>query len=97
MNQIPAELISVVIVLIIGGVCLYGLRKWQRRTLGDEIFKRISLFSTSSKVANPLAEAEVYLAYGRKRQAILVLEQGLRRDPTRIDIQERLAQIKADS
>jgi Tfp pilus assembly protein FimV len=32
---------------------------------------------------DPVAEAEVYLAYGRKKQAQMLLENALRSDPSR--------------
>jgi Tfp pilus assembly protein FimV len=54
--------------------------------------------TTSADLASipvdPLAEAEVYLAYGRKEQAIGVLEQGLAREPRRKDLSEKLAQLR---
>jgi hypothetical protein len=42
-----------------------------------------------------LSEAEVYIAHGRKRMAQELLEQALREDPRRIDIQMRLQQIRS--
>lgn len=39
---------------------------------------------------DPLAEAKVYLAYGREDQAKEVLEEALRREPSRTDLQDLL-------
>jgi Tfp pilus assembly protein FimV len=43
---------------------------------------------------DPLAEAEVYLAYGRYQQAIQVLEQALEKNGLRSDIQQKLDEIR---
>ena len=45
-------------------------------------------------VADPLAEAEVYLAYGRKKQALELLEKAFRENPRRNDIREKLRELK---
>jgi hypothetical protein len=44
---------------------------------------------------DPLAEAEVYLAYGRREPAIEILKDALRANPARQDIRKRLAEIAA--
>lgn len=44
---------------------------------------------------DPLAEAEVYLAYGRTEQAREILTQALQETPNRKDIQARLEAIKS--
>jgi Tfp pilus assembly protein FimV len=43
---------------------------------------------------DPVAEAEVYLAYGRKKQAQMLLENALRSDPSRTDIEAKLRDLK---
>jgi type IV secretory pathway TrbF-like protein len=45
--------------------------------------------------SDPLAEAEVYLAYGRKQQAQEVLENALQLDPSRTDIEAKLRDLKS--
>jgi hypothetical protein len=53
--------------------------------------------STSSRATagvDPLAEAEVYLASGRREMAIAILEDASRADPSRNDIRTRLREIK---
>ncbi len=47
-----------------------------------------------SNEADPLAEADVYLAYGREKQAMEILEQASRKYPDRQDIADRLAELK---
>jgi pilus assembly protein FimV len=44
---------------------------------------------------DPLAEAEVYLAYGHEEQAEAILRQGLELDPARQDIRAKLLEIYA--
>jgi len=44
--------------------------------------------------SDPLAEAEVYVAYGRKKQALSILEEALQKDPSRTDILERIRALK---
>jgi len=43
---------------------------------------------------DPLAEADVYLAHGRYKQAIAILEQALAKDASRSDIQQKLHAIR---
>lgn len=53
--------------------------------------------TTGKTMANSddlLAEAEVYLAYGRKAQAIEVLEEALKVDPGNAAISAKLGSIK---
>lgn len=47
--------------------------------------------------ADPIAEAEAYIAYGRLAQARAILEEAMRRDPTREDIRLKLAGLAAVS
>lgn len=55
-----------------------------------DLRKFLGLPAAEYKEPNPLAEAEVYIAYGRKRQAIEVLERALAENPGRQDVQEKL-------
>ncbi len=50
--------------------------------------------SGEKSTSDPLAEAEVYLAYGRKNQALAVLEEALQKDPSRTDISKRIHALK---
>ncbi|MAL96853.1 MAG: hypothetical protein CL583_00205 [Alteromonadaceae bacterium] len=56
-----------------------------------------ALHAAHSEDEDPLAEADVYLAYGRLDQAVQVLENGIERDPARQDIRLKLLGIYADS
>ncbi|PRC92505.1 type IV pilus assembly protein FimV [Solimicrobium silvestre] len=44
---------------------------------------------------DPLAVAEVYLSYGRKPQAEKVLEEAIRKEPDRIEFQNKLLEIRS--
>ncbi len=50
--------------------------------------------SQGGSSADPLAEAEVYLAYGRKKQAIEILEKAKLEYPNRTDIQVKLDELR---
>lgn len=56
-----------------------------------------ALHAAHSEEEDPLAEADVYLAYGRLDQAVQVLENGIERVPARQDIRLKLLGIYADS
>lgn len=51
--------------------------------------------SSSTGEADPIAEAEVYIAYGRVQQAIEILEEGVKLAPDREDIANKLKELKA--
>jgi Tfp pilus assembly protein FimV len=48
----------------------------------------------NSKHADPIAEAEVYMMYGRKAQAIEILEQALVKEPGNFVIENKLKELK---
>ncbi|NWG30035.1 MAG: pilus assembly protein [Rhodocyclaceae bacterium] len=50
---------------------------------------------TSEEIVDPVAEAEVLMAYGRDRQAEEVLQAGLAKDPTRSAIHLKLLELYA--
>lgn len=66
-------------------VALLLMLVWMRRSASA---------GSESSYVDPLAEAEVYLAYGRKQQAIETLEQALRNDDSRHDIRRKLSELK---
>jgi tetratricopeptide (TPR) repeat protein len=68
---------------------LYGEfpEKWLRPRIAP------STRSNSELVSDPLSVAEVYLSYGRRRQAIEVLQDALRIEPHRGDLRAALKQI----
>ncbi len=70
------------VLCLIGGIPLFLMKGGMTRKSGEK-----STF-------NPLAEAEVYLAYGRKNQALAILEEALQKDPSRTDISEKLRALK---
>jgi hypothetical protein len=50
--------------------------------------------SQGGSSADPLAEAEVYVAYARKKQAIETLEKAKLEYPNRTDIQAKLDELQ---
>ncbi|HEY8025919.1 MAG TPA: tetratricopeptide repeat protein [Burkholderiaceae bacterium] len=49
------------------------------------------------KLRDPIREANVYLAFGRKAQAQRVLEEAAKENPARDDVLQKLAEIKRSS
>ena len=47
------------------------------------------------KPSDPINQANVYLAYGRKAQAVQLLEAALKEDPAREDCRAKLAEIRS--
>ena len=58
-------------------------------------FSREGLGSIDTDEVDPIAEAEVYLAYGRDAQAEEILKDALRKDPQRQEIYLKLLEIHA--
>jgi hypothetical protein len=79
-------------------VCAIGAALCLRALMRPPIDPPRRTATTSADLASipvdPLAEAEVYLAYGRREQAVEVLKQGLAREPQRKDLAEKLAQLR---
>ncbi|MDR0251443.1 MAG: LysM peptidoglycan-binding domain-containing protein [Burkholderiales bacterium] len=59
-------------------------------------FSREGLGSIDTGEVDPLAEADVYLAYGRAQQAEEILQDALRRGPDRQDVFLKLLEVYAD-
>jgi Tfp pilus assembly protein FimV len=77
-----ATLAGIAIVAVLTMACIIGLvlMKTSARAIEED---------------DPLIEAEVYLAHGRKHLAREVLEKALRNEPGRIDLQVKLYQLTA--
>jgi len=58
-------------------------------------FSRSGMGTIDSGEVDPVAEAEVYIAYGREAQAEEILREALLRDPHRPDVATKLAEISA--
>jgi pilus assembly protein FimV len=58
-------------------------------------FSRSGMGTIDSGEVDPVAEAEVYIAYGREAQAEEILREALQRDPLRPDVATKLAEISA--
>ena len=61
--------------------------------LGLTIWQRIKYPKRKSRKADPIAEAEVYLAYGLRKKAIEVLKKAQLENPNRVDIGEKLDEL----
>jgi hypothetical protein len=62
--------------------------------VGLFVWMRIKYPRRKGTVVDPVAEAEVYVAYGRKDQAIQVLEKAHLANPNRIEIQKKLDELR---
>jgi pilus assembly protein FimV len=94
------EWIIIGAVVVIGLLAFFGSRRGEPKTaLGSNMRKDApapeSTQSDTDEDVNPVTEAEVYLSYGRKEQAIEILEEALRANPTREDVRKKLNEIKA--
>lgn len=49
--------------------------------------------ATSAEIGDPIAEAEIYVAYGRYPQAVELLERALEQEPDRVDVHAKLAEV----
>ena len=58
------------------------------------LFYVLVIVKRNSKHADPIAEAEVYMMYGRKSQAIEILEQALVKEPGNFVIESKLKEFK---
>jgi pilus assembly protein FimV len=58
-------------------------------------FSRSGMGTIDSAEVDPVAEAEVYIAYGREAQAEEILREALARDPQRADVATKLAEMAA--
>jgi len=89
---------AVIVVAVLG---FLGTRREPRTALGSDAHRRAPAPSSTASNTNadvhPIAEAEVYLAYGHKEQAIEILEEALRANSAREDVRKKLNEIKAGS
>ena len=58
-------------------------------------FSRSGMGTIDAGEVDPVAEAEVYIAYGREAQAEEILREALARDPQRADVASKLAEMAA--
>lgn len=91
------EWIVIGIVVVIGLAGFLGSRREPTKALGSDTYKATPAAAAAQGEddVDPVAEAEVYLAYGRKTQAIEILEEALRDHPAREDVRKKLNEIKA--
>jgi len=72
--------------LVLAGIFIIAL-------LGLTIWQRIKCPKRKSQKADPIAEAEVYVAYGLRKKAIKVLKKAQQENPNRFDIGEKLDEL----
>jgi hypothetical protein len=79
------ELLLPAIGLSVALICLLGLALLRRRSSSGK---------SSGGAPDPLAEAEVYLAYGKKQEALAILQRAAAADPSRKDIAAKLSSLR---
>ena len=87
----------------VGGASILGAGTVGRVAAVDEAagntfladFTRTGMNGMDSGEVDPVAEAEVYLAYGRDQQAEEILKDALAKDPTRHEVRMKLLEIYA--
>lgn len=67
----------------------------QKQTSVMTDFSRLGLGAIDTHEVDPIAEAEVYMAYGRDAQAEEILKEALNKDPSRHEIALKLLEIYA--
>lgn len=94
--------------LVLGGLGFAALRRRRARAMDDDAeparmapeMGAAAAAETTQAAApadevDPIAEAEVYIAYGRDGQAEDILKEAMGRDPSREDVQVKLAEVYA--
>ena len=74
----------------------YAVYRAVRSLLAIRVWNIKSSRTRTGDSANPLAEAEVYAAYGRKAEAIKILKDALARDAGNVEIREKLEALRRD-
>jgi pilus assembly protein FimV len=46
-----------------------------------------------AEIGDPIAESDIYMAYGRYPQAVELLERALKQEPDRVDLHQKLAEV----
>ncbi len=97
--------------LVLGGLGFAALRRRRARVMDEDESEMVApvMGATAAEEADdtagaatlpadetdPIAEAEVYIAYGRDGQAEDILKEAMGRDPSRVDVQVKLAEVYA--
>ena len=104
MMYVPSpESLAEVMIVIVGIIVLIALRRRRRRTSselgGEDTFQDMSIFdnevAATAYEMDPLAEAEVYLAYGNRQQALVLLREAAVVSPQRADIRDKLLELES--
>lgn len=90
--------LALIIVVPFTGILLYFRSVRQGdflcSTCGSQLTYAQVACKNSGKTINPVAEANVYLAYGRKEQAVNVLKDALATDPNNEAVLVKLREIE---
>ena len=97
MGLLPLEWLLVVIALAVGGFAFLAARKRTAKNTAPDTFQDMSIFDDEVASGNyeidPISEAEVYLAYGNREQAVALLKKAAEDHPERQDIRDKIDQI----
>jgi hypothetical protein len=90
--------LALIIIVPVAGILLYFRSVRQGdflcSTCGSQLTYAQAACKNRGKTINPIAEANVYLAYGRKEQAVNVLKNALAMDPNNEEVLAKLREIE---
>jgi Tfp pilus assembly protein FimV len=97
MGFVKLEWFVAMVAVTIGIVAAIAMRKRMPKKPAPDTFQDMSIFDDEVASGNyeidPVAEAEVYLAYGNKQQAIILLNKAALDNPGRQDILDKIREI----
>jgi hypothetical protein len=101
MESLQLEWVAALIVLSIGVVTILIMRRrGHKRPIADTL-QDLSIydddFASGNFEIDPVREAEVYLAYGNREQALSLLRKAAQNQPERQDIIAKIAEIENGS
>ena len=89
--------IAAIAIAAVLGIVLAARKFAARNKAPADTLQDLSLFDdlpdSASPEIDPLAEAEVYLAYGNRQQALSLLEKAADLYPQRADIRDKLREL----
>jgi Tfp pilus assembly protein FimV len=99
MGFVQLEWFVAMVAVTVGIVAAIAVRRREPKKPAPETFQDMSIFDDEVASGNyeidPIAEAEVYLAYGNKQQAMNLLNKAALDHPERQDIQDKIREIDA--
>jgi hypothetical protein len=98
MDFLQPEWFVALVAVTIGVVALVVLRRRSPKNSGPDTFQDMSIFDDELASGNyeidPVTEAEVYLAYGNREQAMNLLQKAAKDHPERQDIRDKICDIE---